>query len=192
MKNKGLLVVISGPAGTGKGTVVKELAKDENIRVSVSATTRAPRAGEVGGVHYHYLSREQFKDMIAEDGFLEYAEYCGNFYGSPKKQADEWKQEGKDVILEIEVQGCMQVKQNDPECISIFIMPPSVEELESRLRGRGTETEEVILKRLERAKEEMKLSKDYDYIVVNDTVEECVKDIAAVLRAEKLRAKRFA
>lgn len=192
MKNNGLLVVISGPAGTGKGTVVKELAKDENIRVSVSATTRAPRAGEVGGVHYHYLSREQFKDMISEDGFLEYAEYCGNFYGSPKKQADEWKQEGKDVILEIEVQGCMQVKQNDPECISIFIMPPSVEELESRLRGRGTETEEVILKRLERAKEEMKLSKDYDYIVVNDTVEECVKDIAAVLRAEKLRAKRFA
>lgn len=192
MKNDGLLVVISGPAGTGKGTVVKELAKDDNIKVSVSATTRAPRAGEVGGVHYHYLSREQFKDMIAEDGFLEYAEYCGNFYGSPKKQAEEWMQDGKDVILEIEVQGCMQVKKNDPECISIFIMPPSVEELESRLRGRGTETEEVILRRLERAKEEMELSKDYDYIVVNDTVEECVKDIAAVLRAEKLRAKRFA
>lgn len=192
MKNDGLLVVISGPAGTGKGTVVKELSRDDNIRVSVSATTRAPRPGEIGGVHYHYLSREQFVEMIGCDGFLEYAEYCGNYYGSPKKQAEEWMRQGKDVILEIEVQGCKKIKEKNPECISIFIMPPSEQELENRLRGRGTETEEVILRRLERAKEEMELSRDYDYIVVNDTVEECVKDIAAVLRAEKLRAKRFA
>lgn len=191
MKDNGLLVVISGPAGAGKGTVVKELVKNDNIKVSVSATTRSPRPGEENGVHYHFLTREQFQDMIKEDGFLEYAEYCGNFYGSPKKQAEEWMNEGKDVILEIEVQGCQKIKEKDPECVSIFIMPPSMEVLEKRLRGRGTETEEVIIKRLARAREEIELAKDYDYIVVNGPIEECVADVLSVINAEKLRAKRF-
>ena len=188
MNGKGLLVVISGPAGAGKGTVVKELIKDENIRLSVSATTRAPREGEENGVHYHFLTREQFEKMIAEDGFLEYAQYVGNFYGSPKKQAEEWMHQGKDVILEIEVQGCKKIKEKFPRCVSIFIMPPSMEILESRLRGRGTETEDVIAKRMKRAEEEIGLSGDYDHVVINDTVEECVEGVRRILELEKQKA----
>ncbi len=188
MNGKGLLVVISGPAGAGKGTVVKELIKDDNIRLSVSATTRAPREGEENGVHYHFLTREQFEKMIAEDGFLEYAQYVGNFYGSPKKQAEEWMHQGKDVILEIEVQGCKKIKEKFPRCVSIFIMPPSMEILESRLRGRGTETEDVIAKRMKRAEEEIGLSGDYDHVVINDTVEECVEGVRRILELEKQKA----
>lgn len=187
MKNKGLLVVISGPAGAGKGTIVKELVKDDRIRVSVSATTRSPRPGEEDGVHYHFLTREKFQEMIQQDGFLEYAEYCDNFYGSPRKQAEEWMAEGKDVILEIEVQGCQKIKEKNPGCVSIFIMPPSIEVLEQRLRGRGTETEEVILKRMERATEEMLLAQNYDHVIVNDTVEDCVADVLSALSEERLR-----
>lgn len=187
MKNKGLLVVISGAAGTGKGTVVNQLKQDDAVRVSVSATTRSPRAGEKNGEQYHFVTRETFLKMIEENGFLEYAEYVGNFYGSPKKQAEEWMEEGKDVILEIEVQGCQQVKRNFPSCISIFILPPSMEVLEQRLRNRGTETEEVILQRLARAKEEIPLSEEYDYVVVNDRLEDCVAEIKAILQKEKSR-----
>ena len=188
MKSKGLLVVISGPAGTGKGTVVTELQKSGSVCVSVSATTRQPRPGEVDGKQYHFLTREAFVQMIGENGFLEYAEYVGNFYGSPRRQAEEWMQQGKDVILEIEVQGCQQVKQNYPACVSIFILPPSEEVLEQRLRGRGTETEEVIQKRLARAKEEIPLSKGYDYVVVNDRLEDCVAEVTAILQRERDKA----
>lgn len=191
MKDKGLLVVISGPAGAGKGTVVTELVKDENVEVSISATTREPRGQEQNGVEYHFLSREKFKEMIDNDGFLEYAQYCGNYYGSPKKQATEWREQGKDVILEIEVQGCEKIKKQNPDCISIFIMPPSLEVLEHRLRKRATDSEESILNRLARAREEIRLAENYDYIVVNGPIEECVADVKSILNAEKLKAKSF-
>ena len=187
MNSKGLLLVISGPAGAGKGTVVKELMKDENMRLSISATTRAPRGTEQDGVEYHFLSREKFEELISEDGFYEYAQYLGNYYGSPKKPVENWQNEGRDVILEIEVQGCEIVKKVQPDCISIFIMPPSIEVLEKRLRGRGTETEENIQKRMARAKEELPKAKDYDYVVINGALEDCVADVKSIIRAQKLK-----
>lgn len=191
MKNDKLLIVISGPSGAGKGTVVNELKKNNNIKVSVSATTRKPRTGEVNGVDYHFISNEQFESMIKENGFIEHAGYCDHYYGSPKKQAEDWLAEGNDVILEIEVQGYEQVKKNHPECVGIFIMPPSMAELERRLRKRGTEDEETIQKRLECAKEEIKKAPEYDYIVVNGPLEECVDDLLSVINAEKHTAKRW-
>ncbi len=187
MKNDGLLLVISGPAGAGKGTVVKQLTEDENIRLSISATTRAPRGTEQDGVEYHFLSREGFEALIAEDGFYEYAQYLGNYYGSPKKPVIEWMKQGCDVILEIEVQGCEKVKQAQPDCVSIFIRPPSMEVLEHRLRKRGTETEENIIRRLQRAKEELLLADRYDHVVVNDDLDDCVAEIREIIASEKRR-----
>ena len=184
MSEKAVLVVISGPAGTGKGTVVKELVKRGKAEISISATTRNPRGQEQNGVEYHFLTKEKFESMIGEDGFLEYAEYCGNYYGSPKAPVDKWLSEGKNVILEIEVEGYKKIKAKRPDCIGIFIMPPSVEELEKRLRGRNTETEEQIKKRLARAGEEMKLSELYNYVVVNDTVQECADRIEDIFKKE--------
>ena len=184
MEKKAVLVVISGPAGTGKGTVVKELVKRGKAEISISATTRNPRGQEQNGVEYHFLTKEKFESMIGEDGFLEYAEYCGNYYGSPKAPVDKWLSEGKNVILEIEVEGYKKIKAKRPECIGIFIMPPSMEELEKRLRGRNTETEEQIKKRLSRAEEEMKLSELYNYVVVNDTVQECADRIEDIFKKE--------
>ena len=188
---KGLLIVVSSPSGGGKGTILKELFKrKDNLKMSVSATTRAPRPGEEHGVHYYFLSKEEFQKNIDDGMMLEHASFVGNFYGTPKAPVEAWLNEGKDVILEIEVQGGRQVKAAAPDCVSLFILPPSLEVLEQRLRGRGTETDEVIMKRLSEAKAEIECVKDYDYAVVNNTVEEAVKEIEAIITAEKLRVSR--
>lgn len=191
MKKKGLLIVVSAPSGGGKGTVLKELfRRNENLKMSVSATTRAPRSGEEHGVHYYFISKDAFRQNIENGAMLEYAEYCGNFYGTPKAPVQAWLDEGYDVVLEIEVQGGKQIKTVAPDCVSIFLVPPSLEVLEKRLRGRGTETEAVIQERLAAAREEIPHVLDYDYTVVNDTVEQAVIDIQAILEAEKLRVSR--
>ena len=181
-------MVVSGPAGVGKGTVVKracELAEG-NIHLSISATTRAPRPIDTEGVTYYFKTKDEFKSMIANNQVLEWAEYVGNYYGTPRKPVEDALSRGQDVILEIEVQGAMQIKKNFPEAVLTFIAPPSYEELESRLRGRGTETEEQILSRLETAKGELAKMGEYDYIIVNDKIEQASKDILTVLRADKL------
>ncbi len=188
---KGLLVVISAPSGGGKGTILKELfATDKNLRLSVSATTRQPRPGEEHGKHYYFISREEFETMIREGKMLEHARYVDNYYGTPRGPVEQWTGEGLDVVLEIEVQGGAQVKRLMPECVSIFIMPPSLEVLAERLRGRGTEDEATVLKRLETARQEIPHAAEYDYIVYNDRLEDAVEDIRAILRAEKLKYSR--
>ncbi len=165
--NKGKLIILSGPSGSGKGTVVKELIAEDNFEVSISATTRIPREGEVDGVNYFFLSREAFEEKISEGGFLEYAEYNGNYYGTPKKPVYDKLNEGINVILEIEVQGALKVKEVCPDALMIMISPPTYENLEKRLRGRGDTKEEDIIKRLEIAKTELETSKKYDYLVLN-------------------------
>ncbi len=188
---KGLLVVISAPSGGGKGTILKELfARDSNLRLSVSATTRSPRPGEENGKQYYFLSRQEFQDLIDRGEMLEHAEYVGNFYGTPRGPVQEWTEAGRDVVLEIEVQGGAQVKKLMPECVSIFILPPSMKVLEERLRGRGTEDDATVAKRLETARREIPHAKEYDYIVYNDQVENAVEKIQAILRAEKLKYSR--
>ena len=191
MKKRGLLVVVSSPSGGGKGTILKELfRRNANLKMSVSATTRAPRPGEEHGVHYYFITKDEFKTNIENHAMLEYAEYCDNFYGTPKAPVEKWLEEGHDVVREIEVQGGRQIKKVAPDCVSLFILPPSLKVLEKRLRGRGTETEEVIEKRLAAAADEIRCVKDYDYAVINDTVEQAVLDIEAILAAEKLRVSR--
>ena len=191
MNDTGLLIVFSGPSGAGKDTVLKRLLEmDNNIRLSISATTRAPRPGEQDGVDYFFLPRDRFLSLIDQDKMLEHAEYCGNFYGTPKEPIEKWNGEGRDVILEIEVQGGAQIKEKRPECVSIFLLPPSLSELEQRLRLRNTEQEETIRKRLETARGEILKAKDYDYVVINDTVEHAVEQILSIISAEKLRFVR--
>ena len=167
--SKGLLVVISGPAGVGKGTVIGEIlhVSDEYV-YSVSATTRTNRPGEVHGKHYYFITRGEFEQRINDGEMLEYAEYVGNFYGTPKKEVEQWLEEGHNVILEIEVEGALQVKRKFPECVLIFVLPPSIEELEARLRGRGTEDEQTIKRRLDRMRAEIKLIEHYEYSVLNE------------------------
>ena len=192
MNNKGVIAVISGPSGVGKGTICTYLAeKYDDFFLSVSATSRQPRPNEVDGVHYHFKTPEQFKEMIENDEFLEYAGYVDKFYGTPKAPCYEHVEKGINAILEIEVQGGMMVKEKEPDTVMIFIVPPSMEELESRLRGRGTETEEVILQRLARAKEELLQMKKYDYIVVNNSVEEAAEQIRNILSSESLKTKNM-
>ena len=191
---KGKTFIIAGPSGVGKGTIIQALfAQQKNLYFSVSATTRAPRPGEVDGVHYHFLTREQFLRWIEEDAFLEHAEYIGNFYGTPKRYVDEAMDRGDDVNLDIEVQGAEQVYQKRPDTIRIFIAPPSWQELERRLTSRGTETPEKVRGRLARAREEFSYAEGYNYVVINNTVEEAVREIQAIICAEHCRpAQRIA
>ena len=185
---KGLLVVVSGPAGSGKGTVNRILMDLPDYAFSVSATTRAPRPGEVDGVNYHYISVEEFEKRIQADELLEYTKYCGNYYGTLKKETEAVLESGKNLILEIEVEGAMNVKRLCPDsAVLIMLLPPSYAVQEQRLRGRATETEDVILKRLERAKEEMEYLPQYDYVVYNydGHAEDCAEQIRNIIRAEK-------
>ncbi len=188
---EGLKIVLSGPSGSGKGTIVRELIKNEQFLLSISATTRQPRQGEEEGVHYFFKTKEMFEKMIANDELLEYACFCDNYYGTPKAFIEESVKKGKDVILEIEVQGAQQIKEIYPEAIFIFVIPPSLTELESRLVGRGTEERDVIERRLKRAKEELALYETYDYIVVNDRLVEAIEDINRIVGAEKLRSCHY-
>ncbi|MBR6376162.1 MAG: guanylate kinase [Oscillospiraceae bacterium] len=190
MKKKGRLIVISGPSGVGKGTVVSALRqRDPNVKLSVSATTRDIRPGEIDGVHYYFISHEKFLEMIEQDRFLEHAQYVGNRYGTPEAPVDEMLDQGYDVVLEIEVQGGLQVMQRRPEAISIFIAAPSFEVLGKRLRGRGDTDEEKVLMRLQQARMEYLVAPQYQYIVVNDRLEDAVEDIAAILRAQSLQTE---
>ena len=184
--NKGVLIVLSGFSGAGKGTLMKELMKTyDNYALSISMTTRNPRPGEQDGREYFFSTREAFEEKIAQNGLIEYAEYCGNYYGTPRDYVEEQLSAGKDVILEIEIQGMRKVKQMFPEMLPLFVTPPSAAELERRLRGRGTETEEVILKRLQTAIVESQGIEDYEYIIVNDDLATCVKKIHSIVQAAK-------
>ena len=188
--SKGILFVLTGPSGVGKGTVLTEVRKQRELYFSISATTRKPREGEQDGVHYYFLTREEFEQKVAQNGFLEHAEFSGNCYGTPAAPVDAMLKEGKDVLLEIEVQGAMQVHDIRKDAVRIFIAPPSFAELEKRLTGRGTEDEATVHRRLETAKHELTLAHDFDYIVVNDTVEQAVSDVLAIMQAETCRAAR--
>ncbi|MDE5946093.1 MAG: guanylate kinase [Oscillospiraceae bacterium] len=186
--NKGLLIVVSAPSGCGKGTILEEVLKDKNYYYSVSLTTRKPREGEIDGVNYCFVSNDDFEKLISENRMLEYAEYCNNYYGTRNDIIEEMRENGRDVILEIEVQGALNVMKKCPDAISIFVLPPSVKELERRLRKRGTESDDVINQRLAKAIEEMNSADKYNYIVVNNALEDAIADFKAVIKAEKLKA----
>jgi guanylate kinase len=190
-KNRGLLVVISGPSGAGKGTICKELIKKNCFWLSVSATTRAPREGEIEGKNYYFLTKEQFKSKIDEQDFLEYAEVYGNYYGTPKSKVIEKLDEGKDVILEIDIQGALKVKEAYQEGVFIFILPPSMEELKNRIIKRGSETEESLMTRFKSAYKEINYVSKYNYAVVNDEVNIAVKKIKSIITAEKCSVERM-
>ena len=186
--SKGVLAVVSGFSGAGKGTIMKALLKEyDDYALSISVTTRSPRPGEEDGREYFFRTREEVEKMIAEDQLLEYAEYGGNYYGTPRFYVEDMLARGKNVILEIELQGAMQIKQKNPEAVLVFITPPSFEELKNRLIGRGTETEEVINSRLARAAEEAEEMDKYDYIVVNDQVEDCVHCLHQIILSERCK-----
>ena len=191
MPQKGLLVIISGPSGAGKGTISKSFIEKNDCWISVSATTRQPRTGERQGINYFFMSREEFEIKIADNDFLEYAEVYGNLYGTPKSTVEDVLNSGKDVILEIDIQGAMQVKERVKEGVFIFIMPPSMEELKQRIIKRGSETPESLSKRFASAFEEMNFISKYDYAVVNDIVDLAVKKVESIIIAEKCRVGRI-
>lgn len=186
---KGRLIVFSAPSGCGKGTMLAEIVKNGNYHCSISATTRQPRNNEKNGVNYYFITNEEFEQKIKDGAFLEYAGYCDHYYGTLLSEVDDYLEKGIDVILEIEVQGAFKVMQKRPEAVSIFVAPPSIEELRRRLKKRGTETDEVIEKRVSEATNELAQAKKYDYIIVNDALEDAVNDFFAIMRAEKLKAE---
>ena len=192
MKDKGLIVVVSGPAGSGKGTVMKYIKENPDFVFSISRTTRYTREGEVDGVHYYFVTKEEFKQKLLEDDFLEHTEYCGEFYGTPKSLVYEQLEKGKNVILEIEVDGAMQIKAKCPDAVLIMLLPPSFSVQEARLRGRGTDPEDKILKRLEQTRRELTLVDHYDYVIINEDnkAKEAADDIFTIVRSEKLSSKR--
>lgn len=190
-KKKGILIVVSGFSGAGKGTLMKRLLEDyDDYALSVSATTRSPRPGEEDGREYFFKSVEEFEKMIAQDELIEYAKYVNNYYGTPKEYVMQQLEEGKDVILEIEIQGAMKIREKFPDTLLVFVCPPSMEELKNRLVGRGTETLDVINGRLRRAVEESKGMDKYDYLLINDDLEECVDTLHETIRCERMRASR--
>ena len=182
---KGKLFILSGPSGVGKGTVREKVFEDPsvNLTYSISMTTRTPRAGEVDGVHYYFVSKEYFEKAIEEGALLEYAQFVGNFYGTPKFAVDKLLDEGKNVLLEIEVQGAKQVMEKCPEAITIFMVPPSFEELEKRIRGIRSEPEDIVAQRLNKARSEMELKKNYKYVVTNDTIENASQAIIDIIKS---------
>lgn len=183
MSDRGVLTVISGFSGAGKGTVVKQLLQEYDYGLSISATTRSPREGEQDGREYFFKTKEEFEKMIREHQLIEYAQYVGNYYGTPKEYVVQQLEQGKDVILEIEMQGALRVREILPEVNLIFLTPPTVDELERRLVSRGTETAEVIRERMARAKEESAYMKEYDYVVINDDLDECVENVHQLIRS---------
>ncbi len=184
MKRKGILIVVSGFSGAGKGTLMKQLVHSyDNYALSVSMTTRKPRPGEEEGREYFFVTRHEFERQIEEGGLIEHASYCGNYYGTPREYVRRQLEKGKDVILEIEIQGALKIKEKFPTALLLFVMPPNAAELKKRLEGRGTETPEVIEKRLERASEEAEGIENYDYIVINDRLEECVEEMHGLILA---------
>ena len=191
MKHRGILIVVSGFSGAGKGTLMKELISTyDNYALSVSMTTRKPRPGEEEGKSYFFVDKDTFEETIAKDGLIEYASYCGNYYGTPREYVEACLDNGRDVILEIEIQGALKVKEKFPEALLLFIMPPSAEELKRRLEGRGTESEEVICQRIARAAEEAEGIENYDYIIINDKLDDCVKEMHSIISASRRNPKR--
>ncbi len=191
MKPKGLLLVLSGPSGAGKGTICQGLLeKRKDLAYSVSCTTRTPRKGEISGVNYIFTDRKNFEDMIKNNGFLEYADVYGNYYGTPRSYVQEQLMAGKDVVLEIDTQGALQVKKNFPDGVFVFIVPPSLDELSKRIYKRGTDSEEVIKRRLRAATSELAYASKYDYIVVNDEVEQATNKVSSIMDVERLRVGR--
>ena len=191
MKHRGILIVVSGFSGAGKGTLMKELISTyDNYALSVSMTTRKPRAGEEEGKSYFFVEKEAFEQTIAEDGLIEYACYCGNYYGTPREYVESCLDKGQDVILEIEIQGALKVKEKFPDALLLFIMPPSAKELRRRLEGRGTESDEVICQRISRAAEEAEGIENYEYIIINDKLDECVKEMHIIINAARRSPQR--